>query len=73
MAEPLVAADLDLTFDVLCDFPTEVTLDDVVAVDELADLHDFGVGQVSYFRVCLLYTSDAADDFAVVERGGGAG
>ena len=47
----MVAADLDLAFDVLCNLAAKVTLDDVVAVDELPDLHDFGVGQVSYFCI----------------------
>ena len=47
MADPLVAADLDLALDVLGHLAAEVPLDLVVLVDALADADDLFLGQVA--------------------------
>jgi hypothetical protein len=53
MSDALVATNLDLPLDVLRDFATEVTLDLVVGIDELADAQDLGVGEIANFRVVV--------------------
>jgi hypothetical protein len=53
MAKPLVAADLDLSLDILRNFATEVALDLVVGIDELANTQDFCVCEIADFRVVI--------------------
>src|SRR5262245_46842155 len=49
----LVRPDLDLALDVLRDLAPKVTLDLVRAVDEVADLADFVLGQVTHLGAAL--------------------
>jgi len=50
---PLVRTDLDLALDVLGDLASQVTLDLVGPVDELADLADLVLGEVAHLRAAL--------------------
>ena len=47
MADALVGADVDLAFDVLCHFATEITLHPEVLLDGSPDLEDLVLGEVA--------------------------
>jgi hypothetical protein len=46
VTKTLVATDLDLPLDVLCDIASKIAFDLEVAVDELSDLENLGIGEV---------------------------
>jgi hypothetical protein len=47
VSQPLVAADVDLSLDVLVYLSAEITFDPVVVADEIAQTNDFLVGEVA--------------------------
>src|SRR3954447_1081124 len=53
VAQPAVAADLHQALDVLRTLAAQVALDDVVAVDQVAELGDLVVGEVAHLAVRL--------------------
>ena len=53
MAESLIAADLDLPLDVLCNIAAEVTFNRVIGVDELTDAEYLCIGEIANFGVVV--------------------
>jgi hypothetical protein len=47
VAKPTVAAEVHQPLDIHRDVAAEIALDEIVSVDDLADLDNFGVGQIA--------------------------
>ncbi len=56
----MVATDLDLPFDVLCDFASKVTLDAVVRVDGLTAPLDLCIGEIA--DLCVVVDFKSTED-----------
>ena len=52
MTQAAIAAEIHQPLDVHRHFAAQIALDQVVAVDRLADLQDFGVGQLGDAALC---------------------
>ncbi len=52
MAQAAVAAKIHETLDIDRDFPAQIALDNIVAVDRFANLQDFRVGQFGDAAFC---------------------